>query len=181
MPFEDILPELTRALNGRSPFEVFRDLDTRPIASASIAQVHLAKLQDGTPVVLKIRRPGIRPKIQADLRLLFHFASLVESEMPEARRYRPVQIATQIARSLERELDLDAEARNVERFHADFKDDPYVVIPRVFPEFTSETLNVQEHIVGIPGSDTAAIDAAGLDRKLLAARGAEVLLKMILI
>ncbi len=181
VPFEEILPELTRALGGRSPFEVFRDLDTRPIASASIAQVHLAKLQDGTPVVLKVRRPGIRPKIMADLRLLFHFASLVESEMPEARRYRPVQIATQIARSLERELDLDAEARNIERFHADFQDDPYVVIPRVFQEYTSETLNVQEHIVGISGSDTAAIDAAGLDRKLLAARGSEALLKMILV
>ncbi len=180
VPFDELLPELTRAL-GTSPFEVFRDLDTTPHASASIAQVHLAKLEDGTPVVLKIRRPGIRPKIMADLRLLFHFASLVESEMPEARRYRPVQIATQIARSLERELDLAVEARNIERFYTDFLDDPYVVIPKVFPEYTSESLNVQEYIDGIAGTDTAAIDAAGLDRKLLAARGAEAILKMVLV
>jgi ubiquinone biosynthesis protein len=180
VPFEKLLPELMKAL-GASPFTVFRDLDTTPIASASIAQVHLAKLQDGTPVVLKIRRPGIRAKIMADLRLLFHFASIVESEMPEARRYRPAQIATQIARSLERELDLAMEARNIERFYIDFAGDPYVVIPRVFQEYTSESLNVQEHIVGIPGTDQAAIDAAGLDRKLLAARGAEAILKMILV
>jgi ubiquinone biosynthesis protein len=180
VPFEELLPELVKAL-GRSPFEVFRDLDTTPHASASIAQVHLAKLQDGTPVVLKIRRPGIRPKIMADLRLLAHFASMVESEIPEARRYQPVQIAQQISRSLEREMDLAMEARNIERFHADFAGDPYVVIPRVFLELTSESLNVQEHIVGIAGSDGAAINAAGLDRRLLAARGAEAILKMILI
>jgi ubiquinone biosynthesis protein len=180
VPFDELLPELTRAL-GASPFEVFRDLDTTPHASASIAQVHLAKLPDGTPVVLKIRRPGIRPKMMADLRLLFHFASMVESELPEARRYRPVQIATQIARSLERELDLAAEARNIERFHADFLGDPYVVIPRVFQEYTSESLNVQQHIDGIPGTDTAAIEAAGMDRRLLAARGAEAILKMVLV
>jgi ubiquinone biosynthesis protein len=180
VPFDKLLPELMEAL-GESPFTVFRDLDTTPVASASIAQVHVAKLQDGTPVVLKVRRPGIRPKIMADLRLLAHFASIVDSEMPEARRYRPVQIATQIARSLERELDLAIEARNIERFHEDFAGDPYVVIPKVFQEYTSESLNVQEHIVGIPGTDTAAIDAAGLDRKVLAARGAEAILKMILV
>jgi ubiquinone biosynthesis protein len=180
VPFEQLLPELTVALGG-SPFDVFRELDTRPAASASIAQVHLARLQDGTAVVLKIRRPGIRAKMMADLRLLAHFASMVESEMPEARRYRPVQIAHQIARSLERELDLAMEARNIERFRADFAGDANVVIPRVFPQYTHETLNVQEHIVGIPGTDPAAMDAAGLDRKLLAARGAAAILKMILV
>ena len=73
--------------------------------SASIAQVHRAKLQDGTTVVLKVRRPGIRPKVEADLRLLGHLAQLVDSEMPEARRYQPIEIAAQFARSLERELD----------------------------------------------------------------------------
>src|SRR5512145_1808043 len=87
VPFEALLPELERAL-GRSPFEVFRNLDPRPFGSASIAQVHRAELQDGTPVVLKIRRPGIRAKIHADLRILFHIAELIESEIPEARRYQ---------------------------------------------------------------------------------------------
>jgi len=180
VPFDELLPDLEQAL-GRSPFEVFRDLDTRAQGSASIAQVHRAKLQDGTPVVLKIRRPGVRAKVEADLRILMHVAELIESEIPEARRYRPTEVVGQFARSLERELDLAVEARSIERIGAAFKDDPNIVIPKVYREWTSEAVNVQEHIDAIPGTDMAAADRAGLDRKLLAARGANAILKMILI
>jgi ubiquinone biosynthesis protein len=178
--FAELLPEVERAL-GRSPFEVFRDLDPVPIASASIAQVHRAQLPDGTPVVLKIRRPGIRAKVEADLRLLAQIAGLIESEIPEARRYQPAEIAAQFARSLERELDLAVEARHVERLAKNFAGDPHIVIPKVFAEWTSEVMNVQEHVAAIPGTDLAAVRAAGLDPKLLAARGVESTLKMILI
>jgi ubiquinone biosynthesis protein len=159
---------------------VFRDLETQAHGSASIAQVHRAKLQDGTPVVLKIRRPGIRAKVDADLRILQRLAELVESELPEARRYRPTEIAGQYARSLERELDLGIEARNLERFGASFAGHPYVVIPKVYREWTSETLNVQEHIVGIPGTDLAAVKAAGWTRSCSRARS-RAILKMILV
>jgi ubiquinone biosynthesis protein len=178
--FAELVPELERAL-GRSPFQVFRDIDTKAFGSASIAQVHRARLPDGTPVVLKIRRPGIRPKIEADLRILFHLAELLESEMPEIRRYQPTQVVAQFARCLERELDLALEARNVQRFAKNFADDPFVVIPKVYPEWTCEVMNVQEHVIGIPATDLAAVDRAGLDRKLLAARGVDAILKMILV
>jgi len=180
VPIDALLPDITHAL-GRSPFEVFRDLEREPFASASIAQVHRACLPDGTPVVLKVRRPGIRDKIEADLRILEQLAVLLESESPDARRYQPVAIVGHFARSMERELDLALEARNVERFAANFADDPVVVIPKVYREWTSSVMNVQEHIVGIPGSDIAGVQAAGLDPKLLAARGAEIVLRMILI
>jgi ubiquinone biosynthesis protein len=180
VPFEELVPSLEQAL-GRSPFEVFRELETIPHGSASIAQVHRARLADGTAVVLKIRRPGIRAKIDADLRILGHVAELIESELPEARRYRPLEIAAEFARSLERELDFTIEARNIERFASNFSGDPYVVVPRVYAEWTSETLLVQEHVDGIPGTDRAAVDAAGLDKKTLVSRGAECVLKMILI
>jgi len=180
VPFESLLPDVERTL-GRPPAEVFRELHTEPYASASIAQVHRAWLQDGTPVVLKIRRPGIRAKIEADLRILFNIADLIESEIPEARRYQPKQIAVQFARSLERELDLAREARNIAHFAKNFKGDPYIVIPRVFPQWTGEAMNVQEHIDGVRGTDQAAVEAAGLDRTLLAARGSEAVLKMILV
>jgi ubiquinone biosynthesis protein len=178
--FAELQTELERAL-GRSPFEVFRDLDPVPLASASIAQVHRARLQDGTPVVLKIRRPGIRAKVEADLRLLAQIAQLIESEIPEARRYQPTEIAAQFARSLERELDLAVEARHVERLAKNFEGDPYIVIPKVYGEWTSEVMNVQEHVDAVPGTDVAAVRAAGLDPKLIAARGVEATLKMILI
>jgi ubiquinone biosynthesis protein len=180
VPFEALLPQLERSL-GRSPFEVFRDIETRAQAAASIAQVHRAKLQDGTPVVLKVRRPGVRETIDADLRLLRRVSELIESEMPEARRYRPAEIAEQFAKSLEREADFVTETRNIERFAKNFAGDPNVVIPRIYPEFTSDVLLVQEHVDGIPASDPAAVAAAGLDRKLLAARGVDAFLKMILI
>ena len=180
VPIDALLPEMTLAL-GRSPFDVFRDLEREPFASASIAQVHRAKLQDGTPVVLKVRRPGIREKIEADLRILEQLAALLESESSEARRYQPVAIVGHFARSLERELDLALEARNVERFASNFAGDPVVVIPKVYAEWTSPVMNVQEQIIGIPGTDMAAAEAAGFDRKLLAARGAEAVLRMILI
>ena len=81
VPFEELLPDLERSL-GCSPFEVFRDLEAHASGSASIAQVHRAKLQDGTPVVLKIRRPGVRAKVEADLRILRQIAELIESEIP---------------------------------------------------------------------------------------------------
>jgi ubiquinone biosynthesis protein len=180
VPFEELLPELTRSL-GRSPFEVFRDIETRAQGAASIAQVHRAKLPDGTSVVLKVRRPGVREKIDADLRLLRRVSELIESEIPEARRYRPAEVAAQFARTLEREADFVTETRNIQRFQKNFAGDPNVVIPRIYPEYTSDVLLVQEHVDGIPATNPAAVDAAGLDRKALAARGVDAFLKMILI
>jgi ubiquinone biosynthesis protein len=180
VPFEDLIPELTRSL-GRSPFEVFRDIDSRAQGAASIAQVHRAKLQDGTPVVLKVRRPGVREKIDADLRLLRRVSELIESEIPEARRYHPAEVAAQFARTLEREADFATETRNIERFAKNFAGDPHIVIPRIYPEYTSDVLLVQEHVEGIPATNPAAVEAAGLDRKVLAARGVDAFLKMILL
>ena len=178
--FETLVPELTAAL-GADPRELFRSLDPVPLAAASIAQVHRAELPDGTPVVLKIRRPDIRQKIESDLRILSHVAQLIEFELPEARRYQPTQIVYQFARSLRRELDLAMEARAIERFAKNFSGDPVIVIPQVHWEYTSEIMNVQGFIDGVPGNDLAAIDAAGLDRKVLAGRGADAVLKMILL
>jgi len=180
VPFDDLLPQVEQAL-GRSPFEVFGNLEREPYAAASIAQVHRATLASGTPVILKIRRPGIEAKVDADLRILEHLAHLVEHEIPEVRRYQPVQVVGQLRASLERELDLALEARNTERFARNFADDLDILVPRVYWEWTSSTMNVQEHIEGIRGNDLAAIDKAGLDRKVLAARGADAVLKMILV
>ena len=180
VPFDDLLPQIEQAL-GRSPFEVFAHVEREPYAAASIAQIHRAKLAGGTPVVLKIRRPGIDAKIDADLKLLDRLAHLIEREMPEVRRYRPVQVVGQLRGSLERELDLAVEARNTERFARNFADDLDILVPRVYLEWTSSTMIVQEHIEGIRGNDLAAIDSAGLDRKVLAARGVDAVLKMILV
>lgn len=178
--FDLLLPEMEKAL-GRSPFEVFADLQTEPVAAASIAQVHFARLQSGEPVAIKVRRPGIAATIEADLRILAHIASLVEMEIPDSRRYRPSQIVAQFSKSLLRELDLAMEARNIERFATHFAQDETVVIPRVHWEWTSEAMNVQERVDGIPGNDLARVEREGLDRRVLASRGADAVLKMILV
>src|SRR6516162_5037175 len=180
VPFDDLLPEIEQAL-GRPPLEVFADLEREPYAAASIAQIHRATLTSGTPVILKIRRPGIVAKVDADLRILEHLARLAEREIPEARRYRPVEVVGQLRGSLERELDLAVEARNTERFARNFAGDLDVLVPRVYSEWTSSTMIVLEHIEAIRGNDLAASDSAGLDRKVLAARGVDALLKMILV
>jgi len=179
VPFDDLLPQIEQAL-GRSPFDVFANLEREPYAAASIAQIHRATLASGAPVILKIRRPGIATKVDADLRILERLAHLAEQEIPEVRRYRPVDVVDQLRRSLERELDLAVEARNTERFARNFASDLDVLIPRVYWEWTSSVMNVQEHIEGIRGDDLEAIDKAGLDRKALAARGVDTMLKMIL-
>ena len=179
VPYEILHPYLVDALKGE-PCEVFLEFDPVPLAAASIAQVHRATLKDGTRVVVKIRRPGIEGVIQADLRILEHGARLLESEVPDFRRFDPVQIVSQFRRSMHRELDLAKEARNIDQFARDFSDDPLVKIPKVFWAFTNDRVNVQEEIIGLEGVLPDKLRASGLDPRLLAARGADTVLRMVL-
>lgn len=178
--FEELLPDLEKAL-GKSPFEVFRDFQKEPIAGASIAQVHLAKLQDGTPIVLKIRRPNVSESIDADLRLLSHLGRLLEAKMPQAKRFQIGKIIGQFSKSLKRELDLALEGRNTDRFVSNFADDANVEFAKVHWDYTSESVLVMGYIEGIAGNDLDGARAANLDLKLLGERGANAILKMVLV
>src|SRR5690606_29799569 len=102
-------------------------------------------------VVLKIRRPGIRQVIEADLRLLSRLADIVEARAPELARYRLREVVSQFKRSLQRELDFGAECRNAERIAANLRDQPAIVVPRVHWAWSGERLNVQDRVVGIAG------------------------------
>ena len=179
LPFADVRPQLVEDL-GAEPEQVFARLEETPMAAASLAQAHRAWLADGSAVVLKVRRPGIRDTVEADLRLLARLAEIVEERAPDLRRYRPVEVVQQFSTSLLRELDFAAEGRNAERIAANFASHDEVVVPRVYWQWTSERLNVQECLEGIAGTDLAAVDAAGMDRKRLAATGADIVLKMVL-
>ena len=181
LSFEEMLPQMRLALEGRDPREVFDNLNTTARAAASIAQVYEANLKDGTAIVIKVLRPGITTKIEADLRIMAHIARLVEAEFAETRRYQPRQVVQQFAKSMRRELDLAAEARNIQRFGEKFAEDKTVFIPRVFWDYVGHTMNVQERVDGIPGNQLSQADAEGLDRRLLAHRGADAVLRMILI
>jgi ubiquinone biosynthesis protein len=178
VPLETLRTQLLEDLGG-APEVVFARFDTEPLAAASIAQVHRARLHDGTEVVVKIRRPGIGEVIAADLRLLARLASLAETELPPLRPYRPQQIVSELSRSLQRELDLASECRNAERIGANMASLPFIVVPRVHWALTHERINVQDFVDGIPGHALDALDRQGMDRKLLAQRGCQAVLKMI--
>jgi ubiquinone biosynthesis protein len=179
VPYAEIHSEISRAL-GSTPEAAFRWLDRTPLAAASIAQVHRATLHDGRDVVVKVRRPGIRKTIEADLRLLEYVASRIERKFEDLRRFHPVAVVGQFRASLMRELDLAAECRSAERIAANLASDDRIVIPSIHWALTSEAMNVQDFVDGIPVADLAALDAAGVDRPLIARTGARAILKMAL-
>lgn len=179
LPFDVIRSQVVDILESE-PEDIFKSLDSEPLAAASIAQVHRACLKDGTEVIIKVRRPGIRPTIEADLRLLQRLAKIMETEAPDLMRFRPQEVVRQFTLSLRRELDLASECRNAERIADSFKDHPEIVVPKVYWQWSGEQLNVQEFIDGIPGRDLQAVDEIGLDRKVLARQGAQAVLKMIM-
>lgn len=179
VPFEEIIGQLEEDIGGRID-EVFAEFDREPLAAASIGQVYTATLQVGERVIVKVRRPGIRPKVEADLRLLRQLAEIAERESADFRRYRPQDIVHQFTLSMRRELDLAGECRNAERIATNFTGDSTFVVPKIYWQWTSERMNVQQFIDGISARDLDAIEHAGLDRRQLARRGADIVLKMVL-
>ena len=176
--FDELAQQLEEEF-GASLNELFSNVERESLAAASIAQVHRARLASGDEVILKIRRPGIRSVVEADLRLLMKLAEIAEHEFVEFRQFRPKDVVSEFSKSMRRELDLADECRNAERIAANFKENPNILVPKVYQQWTTECLNVQQYIDGIPGRDLEAVDKAGLDRKLLAKRGADAVLKMI--
>jgi ubiquinone biosynthesis protein len=179
IPYEKLLPKIERSL-GKPVDKVFSSIDPKPIGVASIGQVHRAVTRAGEQVVLKVQKPGIRSRIESDLRLLDQVAKLAADNSVELRRYRPVELVREFERSLGRELDFTSESRNADRIRDNMKAIKWLVVPKVYWEYTSTTLSVQEYIDGIPARHTDRIEDAGLDRKLIARRGATVAWKMAL-
>lgn len=179
VPFAEIETQLLEDLGGEIE-DFFTGFDREPLATASIGQVYRACLGEDTQVIVKIRRPGIRTIVEADLRLLKHLAEIAERESKELKRYQPKEIIHQFTLSMRRELDLAGECRNAERIAAAFSNDPILVIPKVYWQLTSERMNVQQYIDGIAAHNLKAIDNAGLDRKQLALSGANIVMKMVL-
>ena len=174
------IDELIESYLGRPMGEVFRSFDSVPVGSASIAQVHKAVLSDGETGAVKIKRPDIEPVIQADLRILTHLAGLIESEIPEVRRYQPVQMVQYFARSLAKETDLSVELRYMQRFGQTFDSDPFVRIPRVYPDISNRQILVQEHIGDTLLKDIRIETLDAPMRTQLAARITDTLFTMIL-
>lgn len=159
---------------------VFSDLEKTPVAAASIAQVYNGTLLDGSEVIVKVQRPGIREQIETDISILAYIAHLMERNMPESVFYNPSGIVEEFTRTIRKELDFTEEARNCIRFGKNFEGHPDVYIPKIFSEFTTEKILIMERIKGVRIDDLAAISGLGLDRKKLARVGVEAYFKMVL-
>jgi ubiquinone biosynthesis protein len=161
VPIDEIRRQIEVSLGG-PPEALFRSFEKDPIASASIAQVHGAVLKDGTDVVVKVQRPGLRPVIDADLSLLRFFAQQVIDVFPEVAAFDLQGMVREFEQSLKRELDFDVELQNVLRFEKNFRDKPHIHIPRVFPELSSSTVLTMERI---RGKKLTAIDDPAVRRQ----------------
>lgn len=179
IPPEDIRAVVTASL-GRPMEEVFEVFEWIPVGSASIAQVHRAVLKNGALVAVKVKRPGIEATIAADLRILTYLAGLIESEMPEIRRYQPVNMVQYFARSLERETDLTFEMRNLQRFQGAFVDNSLVHVPRVYADLSDRNVLVQSFVGGTLLKQFNPSTATPATREILATRIADAVLHMIL-
>ena len=179
LDFKELRPQIEEDL-GAPLEELFEEVETKPLGAASMAQVHRATLKDGTRVILKIQRPGIRAKIEADMRLLSYLASVAETKSALAT-YHPKKVVQQFCKSLQNELNFMTEGQNAEQVAANFEGDDQILVPKVYWEWTKERINVQECVDGIPGVNIDAIDEAGMDRKRIAQIGANAVLKMIMV
>ena len=154
--------------------EAFETFDTTPLASASIAQVHAATLAGGREVVVKVLRPRIEKQIAGDISLLNSIAALVDRAHPNADKIRPREIVAEIETTLAAELDLQREGANASVIRRMWLDSDDLYVPEIIWSHTAERALTMERVRGIPSDDIAALDAAGIDRKALAAKGVRV-------
>lgn len=161
-------------LYGRKIETLFAEFDETPLASASIAQVHAARLVTGERVVVKVLRPKIDRVIDADLALMYLFASLAERYIDHARRLRMVDVVGEYDNTIHAELDLVQEGSNAAQLRRNFEGSELLYIPRVYWDYTRAGVLVLERISGIPIDDIAELQAAGVDMKQLAENGVEI-------
>ena len=163
---------------GQPVDELFAEFDDQPMASASIGQVHRARLPDGQQVVIKVQHAGIQQKVRVDLDILAGLADLAEN-IPEFKNYRPRATVAEFQRTLLRELDFGREERHMQEFAHNFADDPRVRIPRTYPDLTTGRVLTMECLEGIKLSERAQLADSNCDLVETARRGAELYIEMI--
>ena len=164
---------------GGSVSDLFGEFDPEPMASGSVAQVHRARLHDGTAVAVKVLHDGVEHRVLEDLDLMEGIAAFVESEDPELARLRPTVIVGEFSQMLHDAIDLSQELRNLQRFMLNFADEPDIVIATAYPELSRRRVLTMSLISGAPLTDRAGVEATGWDVDALVRRAAEVYLEMI--
>ncbi len=153
---------------------VFSNFSIKPLATASIAQVHAAQLHNGKEVIVKVIRPGIEKIIHKDIQLMMLMATWLERFWADGKRLHPVQLVEDYEKTIFDELDLQREAANASQIRRNFLDSDLIYIPEVYWDYTNQHVLVMERIYGIPVADIDALKEAGVNLKLLAERGVEI-------
>lgn len=162
---------------GQPPEDVFGELDPTPLAAASLAQVHTAKLLTRQKVVIKVQRPNITATIRTDLEIIRDIAKYAEHHTPLGKVYNLAEIADDFADTLNREMDYQSEGRNADHLRANFTDERFLHVPWIYWEYSTRRVLVMEYIEGIKITNVRALDEAGCDREKLANRAARMIIK----
>ena len=176
VPFEQSCQVIRDELGG-SPESIFDEFDPRPLASASIGQVHTGKLKSGQSVIIKVQRPGVAQQIEEDLEILSGMAEWAEAHTASGRDYNLPALADEFAFTLRNELDYQREGQNADRFRRNFARDPGVYIPRVYWEFSTDRVLTMERVGGIKVADMSALDEVGIDRHVVGENAVRVMLR----
>ena len=162
------------AAYGESVETVFERFDTEPLAAASIAQVHSAKLKTGHEVIVKVLRPGVQEQIEGDLAVLRTIAGLADRYWQHGKRLRPLEIVSEYENTIIDELDLMREAANTAQIKRNFQGSDMLYVPDVYWDYCRPEVLVQERIYGTPINDMKALHEAGADIQVLAENGVEI-------
>jgi len=172
-PSDQAAAEIEKGI-GRKIEEVFAEFGSEPVASASVAQVHIARLKDGREVAVKVLRPGVEAAIAKDVALLETAAGLVERLWADGRRLKPREVVAEFARHLEDELDLLREAANASQLRRNFEASPLLAVPQVHWDWCAQRVMVMERMHGTPVSQVDVLRAKGVDIPKLARAGVEI-------
>jgi len=179
-PFETVREILTDAW-GKDPSEVLISLDPKPLAAASISQVHRAALSDGTEVIVKVRRPGVEKIVEADIDILYYLAHQLERHFPDFGITHPTGVVREFEKALLREMDFTYERNHLTRFSEAFMEDPNIVIPGVNWELCTKRVLVEQYLDGEKVTELdVSSDLLKIDLLFLARKGCEAILRQIL-
>src|SRR5438046_2149460 len=172
-PSEQVIATLQRVY-GKPVEDVFRTFDRTPVASASVAQVHLAELPDGTPAAVKVLRPNIAATIERDLALMMTGATLAERLWSDGKRLKPREVVAEFDKTIHDELDLAREAANCSQLRRNFLHSPLLLVPEVYWDWCSSEVMVMERMTGTPISNVERLREQGIDIPRLARAGVEI-------
>jgi ubiquinone biosynthesis protein len=174
-PFDsDVAVAMIEQALGKPLDECYSEFSREPLAAASIAQVHAAKLHDGREVIVKVLRPRVREEIESDLEVLFEIATLAERYWPGSRRLHPMGIVAEFEKTLHNELDLMREAANSAQLRRNFSGSELLYVPDVYCDYCRSNVMTMERIGGVPISDMEKLVAKGTNIRRLAENGVDI-------